>query len=189
MTRIAWLLTAVLGASTAMAATKAGVTMPDSVTVETKTLALNGMGLREATIFDVDVYVAGLYVENVSSNAAKIVAATEIKQIVLRFVRDVDRDDIVEAWTEGFAKNATVPVAKLKALIAQLNRWMPSFDDGDTLTFTIIPGKGVAVDINGKRKGVLGDDDFGRSLVSIWLGPKPPTGDLKRGMLGRHPGS
>ena len=145
MTRIALVLTVVLGAATATAATKAGVTMPDSVTVETKTLSLNGLGLREATIFDVDVYVAGLYVENVSSNAAKIVAAVEIKQIVLRFVRDVDRDDIVEAWTEGFAKNSTVPVAKLKALIAQLNRWMPSFDDGDTLTFTIIPGKGVAV--------------------------------------------
>lgn len=189
MRRIALLLAAVLGTATALAGTKAGVTMPDTVKVETKTLVLNGMGLREATIFDVDVYVAGLYVENVSSNAAKIIAANETKQIVLRFVRDVDQDDIVEAWTEGFAKNATIPLAKLKPAIAQLNRWMPSFSDGDTLTFTVIPTKGVAVDINGKRKGVLGDDDFGRSLVAIWLGPKPPTGDLKRGMLGRHPGA
>ena len=65
MTRIALVLTVVLGAATATAATKAGVTMPDSVTVETKTLSLNGLGLREATIFDVDGYVAGLYVENV----------------------------------------------------------------------------------------------------------------------------
>jgi len=187
MTHIAMFLTTVLAASTAMAGSRAGVTMPDRVTVENRPLMLNGMGLREATILKIDVYVAGLYVENVSSDPTKIIAANEVKRIVLRFKRDVDRDDIVKAWNEGFAKNATVPAAKLKPMIAQLNSWMPSFSDGDTLAFTAIPGKGVAVDLNGKRKGVLGDDDFARSLVSIWLGAHPPTGNLKRGMLGRHP--
>jgi hypothetical protein len=185
MTRIL-LLTTVLVAATATAGTRAGVTMPDTVTVEGKTLTLNGLGLREATIFNVDVYVAGLYLEKVSSEPAAIIAANEIKRIVLRFKRDVDRDDIVDAWSDGFAGNATVSVVKLRPLILQLNRWMPSFSDGDTLTFTMVPGAGVAVDINGTRKGVLGDDDFARSLVSIWLGPKPPTGALKRGMLGDH---
>lgn len=177
-------LTMALAASTAMAGKRAGITMPDTVTVESKVLTLNGMGLREATIFNVDVYVAGLYVENVSSDPTKIVAANEIKMIVLRFKRDVDRDDIVKAWNQGFMGNATVGLTKL----TPLNRWMPSFSEGDTLTFTAVPGKGVAVDINGTRKGVLGADDFARSLVSIWLGPKPPTGNLKRGMLGSHPG-
>lgn len=188
MNRIAMVLTIALAASTAMAGKRAGITMPDTVTVENKVLTLNGMGLREATIFNVDVYVAGLYVENVSSDPAKIVAANEIKVIVLRFKRDVERDDIVKAWNQGFMGNATVALTKLTPLIAQLNRWMPSFSEGDTLTFTALPGKGVAVDINGTRKGVLEADDFARSLVSIWLGPKPPTGNLKRGMLGSHPG-
>jgi hypothetical protein len=188
MTRIAMFLTMVLAAGTATAGSRAGVTMPDSVKVADKTLTLNGMGLREATILKVDVYVAGLYVENVSSDPAKIVASNEVKRIVLRFKRDVGRDDIVKAWNQGFAGNATVPVAKLKPLIAQLNGWMPSFSKGDTLAFTVTPGQGVAVDINGARKGTLGDDNFGRSLVSIWLGPKPPTGSLKSGLLGRHAG-
>lgn len=188
MMRIAMFLSTFLVAATAMGGTRAGVTMPDTVNVETKTLTLNGMGLREATFLKVDVYVAGLYLETVSSNPAKIVAANEVKRIVLRFKRSVGRDDIVKAWNEGFAGNATVPVTKLKPLIEQLNRWMPSFSKGDTLTFTVIPGKGVAVDINGTRKGMLGDDNFARSLVSIWLGPRPPTGNLKSGMLGRHPG-
>jgi hypothetical protein len=188
MTRIAVVLTTLLAAATAMAGSRAGVTMPDKVRVEGKTLSLNGMGLREATFLKVDVYVAGLYVENVSSDPAKIVAANEVKAIVLRFKRDVGRDDIVKAWNQGFAGNATAPLATLKPLIAHLNGWMPSFSKGDTLTFTVLPGKGVAVDINGKRKGVLGDDEFSRSLVSIWLGPKPPTSSLKRGLLGRHPG-
>lgn len=189
MTRIATLLIAlVVTSSTATAGTRAGVTLPDTLTVGDKTLVLNGMGLREATMLKVDVYVAGLYLEHASSNPAQIVASDQVKLIVLRFKRDVGHDDITKAWSDGFSRNATVPLTEIKPLIARLNSWMPSFDEGDTLAFTVTPGKGVAVDINGVRKGVLGDDNFARSLVSIWLGPRPPTTALKTGMLGREAG-
>ncbi len=171
----------------ALAGKKAGVTMPDVVQVGDKQLVLNGMGLREATWLDIDVYVAGLYLEHPSSNAGKIVASGETKQLVLRFVRDVDRDKIVDAWNEGFAGNATVPLAQIRAPIARLNGWMPAFRKGDTLTFTYVPGQGVSVQVNGAQKGVIAGDDFARSLFSIWLGPKPPRQDLKRGLLGSHP--
>ena len=186
MTRIAMFLTALLAASTATAGTRAGVTMPDQVTVAGKKLTLNGMGLREATFLNVDVYVAGLYVENASSDPAALIASSEPKMIVLRFKHSVDHHDIVVAWDQGFKRNATVPFKQLEPQIAQLDSWMQSFAKGDTLTFTMIPGQGVAVDINGTRKGVVGDDDFARSLISIWLGPYPPSSDLKRGMLGHH---
>ncbi|MBS1124065.1 MAG: hypothetical protein H6Q90_6293 [Deltaproteobacteria bacterium] len=175
-------------AGPAAAGKKAGVTMPDTVTVATRPLTLNGMGLREATFFKVDVYVAGLYVEHVSSNPGRLVASDEVKQLVLRFVRNVGHDDIVKAWTDGFKNNATVPVASIKPLIDQLNGWMPSFRKGDTLVFTYVPGQGVTVEVNGVGKGVINNVDFTRSLFSIWLGPKPPSGDLKRGLLGNHPG-
>jgi len=184
--RIATFLITLTLAVPAVAGTRAGVTMPDSVTLGDKTLTLNGMGLREATMLKVDVYVAGLYVENVSSNPSKIINSNQMKMIKLQFKRDVSHDDIVKAWNEGFAKNSMVPAETLKPLIAQLNSWMPSFEKGDTLVFTVMPGRGVAVDVNGTRKGVLGHDNFAKSLVSIWLGPKPPTGSLKTGMLGNH---
>ena len=171
----------------AMAGKKAGVTMRDTVTVDGTQLMLNGMGLREATWLKVDVYVAGLYLEKVSSDAGTIVSSKQTKVLVLRFVRDVGRSDIVKAWSDGFKGNATVPISSIKKHIDQLNAWMPAFEDGDTLTFTYIPADGVRVDINGVRKGVIADDDFARSLFSIWLGPKPPTGALKKGLLGNHP--
>ena len=47
--------------SAAPAAELAGVTMPDTDTVEGKTLKLNGLGLRKKMVFK--VYVAGLYLE------------------------------------------------------------------------------------------------------------------------------
>ncbi len=179
------LLLAIL-AGTAAAGRKAGVTMPDNITVADKQLVLNGMGLREATWLDIDVYVAGLYVEHVSSNPQVLINSDEVKRLVMRFVRDVDHDKIVEAWHEGFAGNATVAVAKLKPYIDRLDSWTPSFSDGDTLTFTYVPGTGVTVEYNGKVKGVINDADFARSLFSIWLGKKPPTGDLRKGLLGKH---
>lgn len=167
------------------AGSKAGVTMRDSYTVAGKQLKLNGMGLREATLFKVDVYVAGLYVEHPSSDPAKLIAANEVKMLVLRFVRDVGRKDIVKAWSDGFKNNATVKLSVIQADIERLNSWMPGFSDGQTLVFTYVPGAGVSVDIDNVRKGVIKGEDFARSLFAIWLGPKPPTGALKKGLLGK----
>ena len=183
---IAIVVTTVLAGS-AVAGRKAGVTMPDTVAVAKQRLVLNGMGLREATMLDIDVYVAGLYVQHPTSTADALIRNDEVKQLVMHFVRNVGHGDIVKAWHEGFKGNATVPVAKLKPYIDRLDAWTPSFKDGDTLTFTYVPGDGVSVDFNGVRKGVIKDADFARSLFSIWLGPKPPTKALKRGLLGSHP--
>ena len=53
----------------------AGVTLADQVTVEGRTLVLNGMGLRQATILRVHVYVGGLYLEARSADASQIMAS------------------------------------------------------------------------------------------------------------------
>lgn len=173
-------------ASPVVAGERGGVTMRDTVEVAGKRLTLNGMGVREATILDIDVYVAGLYLERVSSNAAAIVSSKQTKVLVLRFVRDVDRGDIVKAWRDGFKNNATVPLASIQGFVDQLTGWMGDFSNGDTLTFTFVPDQGVFVDINGTRKGTIESEDFAQSLLAIWLGPKPPNGGLKTGLLGRH---
>jgi hypothetical protein len=175
-----------LSAGSAVAGKRAGVTMPDAITVANKRLTLNGMGLREATFLKVDVYVAGLYVENVSSNPQTLVAADMVKQLVLRFVRDVGHDDIAKALRDGFKRNATLPVARLAPYMRELETWMPSFSDGDTMTLTYLPGIGVTVDVNGRRRGTISDVDFARTLLNIWLGPKPASNDLKKELLGHH---
>src|SRR5690349_2730823 len=73
---------------------KAGVKLPDAIEVATRPLKLNGMGLREATFLNIDVYVAGLYLETASSDPVAILQSTQVKRLVIRFVRDVDRGDI-----------------------------------------------------------------------------------------------
>ncbi|MBL9014723.1 MAG: chalcone isomerase family protein [Myxococcales bacterium] len=160
--------------------------MPDTMVLAGKRLTLNGMGLREATVFNVNVYVAGLYLETVSSNANAIVQSNQVKILTLRFVRDVDRGDITKAWRDGFKNNATVKLATIQPLIDRLNAWMPDFSDGDVLTFSYVPDTGVTVVINGQVKGTINHEEFARSLFSIWLGQKPPTKALRSGLLGKH---
>jgi hypothetical protein len=172
-------------APAAFGAERAGVRMPDRVKVGDRDLVLNGMGVREATVFNVDVYVGGLYLEGRSSDGEAIAAATDqAKRLTLAFVRDVDRGDITKAWVDGFRKNGA-NMRALEARITRLNGWMTDFRKGETLVFTYEPGRGVTVAVKGQVKGIIEGEDFAASFFRIWLGPKPPNSGLKKGLLGR----
>lgn len=179
----ATLCAAAMLAAPAAAKKKGGVYMPDSLTIEGKALKLNGMGIREATVFNVDVYVAGLYVENPSKSAKELLASTEVKRLHLKFVRDVEKDDMTGAFDEGFEKQKVK--GKFASELKQLNGWMADVDDGDHMVFTFVPGKGVAVKVKGSDKGTIANDDFGKALLAVWLGRNPPNSGLKKGLLGR----
>jgi hypothetical protein len=163
--------------------TEGGVTMPERITVDGTELTLNGMGIRQATFLRVDVYVAGLYVEQPSGDADFLINSEQVKVMRLEFVRGVSESDMVEALEEGFQSSAE-NYAAIRSDVARVIGWLSSFSDGDTLTFTYVPGRGVTVAVNGETRGVTGDAAFGRALIGIWLGDDPPNERLKRGLLG-----
>ena len=161
-----------------------GVTFPEQIQVQTSPLTLNGLGLRQATMLKVNVYVAALYVAQQSADANTLLAANTPKQLVLHFVRDVKSKDLKEAWEEGFENNAKAQMPALKERIEQLQAWMVDMKSGQQLTFTHKPGAGIEVDVNGTVKGTIAGDDFATAFLAIWLGPKPPNPPLKTGLLG-----
>ena len=181
------LCVAVLVALPAAAGKLAGVTLPDQVSVGGRTLVLNGLGLREATVLMVDVYVAGLYIETKSSDPKAILEANQTKQLVMRFVRSVGKEKLAEAWTEGFDKNAGDQRAALASDLAKLNAAMTDVKKEDRITLTYQPDTGVTVSVKGKDDVVIPGADFQRVLFSIWLGPNPPNVSLREGLLGRAP--
>ena len=61
---------------------------------------------------------------------------------------------------------------------------VPDVKEGSTLTFTYLPGKGTTLHAGNKELGVFAGKGFADAVLSIWLGPKPPSEDLKKGMLG-----
>ena len=161
-----------------------GVTFPEQTQVQATPLTLNGLGLRQATMLKVNVYVAALYVGQQSTDAQAILASNTPKQLVLHFVRDVESADLKKAWDEGFAQNAKAQVPALKERIEQFKGWMVDMKSGQRMTLTHKPGAGIEVDVNSKVQGTITGDDFARALLAIWLGPKPPNPGLKSGLLG-----
>jgi len=61
----------------------------------------------------VDVYVAGL-ISSTVVDPATIISFGFRQAMVLRFVRDVDRGDIVKAWKRASRHNATVKLATIR---------------------------------------------------------------------------
>jgi hypothetical protein len=189
MRLLAKALAFLLMAGSARAAELAGVTLPDQATAGGKTLILNGLGLREATALQVDVYVAGLYLEAKSSDGTAIAASSGTKQLVMKFVRSVGREKLAEAWTEGFQKNAGDKAASLATSLDTLNGAMSDVKKGDVIAMTYAPGTGTTITVKGKDAAVIPGEDFQRVLFSIWLGASPPNVSLREGLLGRAPKS
>jgi hypothetical protein len=173
-----------LGVETAGAKECHGINVPEQAQVQASTLMLNGLGLRQATMFKVNVYVAALYVAQKSTDANAVLAANTPKKLVLHFVRDVDSADLKKAWDEGFEHNAEEQLPALKTRIEQLKGWMADMQSGQQLAFTHKPGAGIEVEVNGAVQGTVEGDDFARAFLAIWLGANPPNPDLKAGLLG-----
>jgi len=160
-----------------------GVKLPDTVQAGGTTLVLNGMGLR--TKFIVKVYVAGLYLAQKSSDADAIVKADAPKRIVMQFVRSVSKKQIADGFSESFHDNAPDVEKTLKADIDRLMGVLEPLNEGDQMVFTYMPGSGTTFAMNGKDKLTVAGSAFGQVMFSVWLGLKPPTAALKKGLLGQ----
>src|SRR5690606_18645067 len=107
-----------------------------AVQVHGRTLHLNGMGIRKATIFGIKVYVAGLYLSEKTSDQAAIMASSEPKELLLHFVRSVSAEQMQDAWREGFEANAE-NLPALQARIDELCSLMKDVEEGDRLSFVL----------------------------------------------------
>ncbi|HVP53607.1 MAG TPA: chalcone isomerase family protein [Candidatus Eisenbacteria bacterium] len=165
------------------AASLAGVTLPDSQQVAGKTLVLNGMGIRSK--YMVKVYVAGLYLEQKSSDANAIIKSDAPKQIVMQFVHGASKSQMTGAFDESFNDNTPDAMKTMKADIDRLLGAIDAVKVGDKMVFTYVPGTGTTYSLNGSDKVTIAGPAFGQVMFSVWLGPKPPTSDLKKGMLGQ----
>ena len=84
----------------------------------------------------------------------------------MHFLRDLTKVQLVEVFQEGFEGNVKDRDPQ-KATFDKMLALVPDVKEGGTLTFAYLPGKG-----------------FADAVFAIWLGPKPPSEDLKKGMLG-----
>jgi Chalcone isomerase-like len=177
---ILWMLTSTPAMD---AASLAGTNLPDSATVGGKSLVLNGLGVR--TEYMVKVYVAGLYLEQKSTDPDAIIKTDAPKRIVMHFLHDASKKQMTDAFNESFHDNSPQAEAAAKPQIDKFLGALEPLKVGDEMVFTYLPATGTTVAINGADKITIPGQAFGQVLISVWFGPKPPTASLKKGMLGQ----
>ncbi len=161
----------------------ADVKMADEITVGDATLQLNGMGLRKKMW--VKVYVAGLYLESSTNDAAEAVSAGGTTRVVMHFLTDkANKKKMDAAWVEGFEANSPGSYASMADRVKIFVDLFGNMKVGDVIELTMVPGGGTTAAVNGETKGVIEGDDFSAGLLKVWLGDHPPSEDLKAGMLG-----
>lgn len=165
------------------AASLAGVTLPDTEQVGSTKLVLNGLGLR--TEFMVKVYVAGLYLEQKSSDPGAIIKADAPNRIVMQFLHSASQSQMADAFRQSFNDNTPDAMKTMKPDIDRLLGALAPVKVGDQMIFTYVPGTGTTFAINGQDKLTIAGSAFNPVLLSVWLGPKPPTANVKKGMLGK----
>lgn len=179
-----WTLALLMGGrGVAPGAEISGVRLPEQVTLQGKTLKLNGTGLRQATILKINVYAAGLYLEKSSGDGEAIANSDQTKSIEMVFMRDVSAKQMADAFQEGFDKNCVAGCAELKPDISKLQGLMKDLKKGDSMAFHFLADS-VEVLIRGQKAGSIGDKAFSLQLIRCWIGKNPPNAGLKEGFLG-----
>jgi hypothetical protein len=171
-------------AAPARAAEVEGVRVPEELTVGGAVLRHNGSGVRKKLV--VKVYVGSLYLATASGDAEAIVAADEPKAVRLHFLRDVAKEQMLDAFRDGFRANSREVAGSLAPQLDELARALPGkMRKGAQLLVAWVPGSGTVVNAEGGSEVVIPGKDFSDALFRNWLGREPADGGMKRRMLGR----
>ena len=185
MRPIAVFLLSLALAGPTLAATLADVTVPDTATVANTPLVLNGVGLRTYSIFGVKIYVGALYLTQKTSDPAAVVAQAGPDRVLMHMIHAVSKSQFADAWHDDFPNNNPQTYAGLKPQVEQFIALFADSKQGDEISMDYVPGTGTQVSWNGTLRGTVPGEDFHKALLNCFMGPKPPTDDLKAGMLGK----
>jgi hypothetical protein len=160
-----------LTASVVEARELAGVRVPDSLTLEGRRVSLAHMELKEKLFFK--VYIWSLYLEQVSPKQSEVISANCVKRLQFRFLRDVRRDQLVEAFRDGLASNPALRDTPLRDNLEQLLASLRDVPEGGELVLTYVPGGGLHVDGEASHGITIAGKSFADALFVSWLETHP----------------
>ena len=174
------------GATTpAQAAKIDGVTFPDTYTINGQSLVLNGLGERTLTIFEVEVYVAALYLAQPSHDPAAIVKSATPKVLILHYLHAGSKAQVEKEYRAGEQNNCGAGGCPPEdgTDFERLVALAPAVQDGDTTTY-IFKSTGFEVLANGKSLASFNNPDLGSRLLDGFIGAHPPSASLRTALLG-----
>ena len=173
-------------AASVQAKTIGGVNMEETLKAGDSALILNGTGIREK--FFKDIYVAGLYLKEKSSDYKKIMSQDESMAIKIKIVSSLITAKLFkEACQEGFERTTNGNTKPLQPKIdVALSAFSAKFNVGDVFDIVYVKGSGTSFSKNGKFIAKVDGLDFKSALFGIWIIDKPSHKNekLRKGMLG-----
>lgn len=179
---------------------------------ERRTLELLGLGAREKTMFKVNVYALGLYVDSAAAvpllrqaagrlERKKALKDSGFQAVLLRdevakslrwvMARDVGATDVAEAFRDSLeprvqrlAKTAEEKAAAAAAL-ATLRGWFDAGElkEGTELLFHWEPGARLHVVVGGAAKGTIVNPVLCAALFDVYVGADPISSGAKNAIL------
>jgi hypothetical protein len=166
----------------------AGITVPEQIVrdIDNAKLILNGAGIRKKFFFD--VYLASLYVQQRSSDAAEVISVDRPARIEMQILYSkIEKEKFVQGWNDGFSANlSSEGLQAVAEPLVRFNNMFQTLQKGDQVIMDYIPGNGTVVTIKGEKKGVIPGADFYQALLMVWLGDSPISATLKQELLGAN---
>lgn len=160
---------------------------PASLVAQGTALQLNGAGTRFKAIFK--VYDMALYTSRKVTSADEAMKLGTPIRLAFVALREVSGTDLGRLFLRGMADNSnrdavsrhSVSSNRLIDIFSGRSKLMP----GDTFAMEFVPGKGTSFFIADQPQGApVGDAEFFRMVLGIWLGSVPADFMLKDALLG-----
>lgn len=162
----------------------AGRQFPE-VALGDRKLVLNGQATR--TVWGFPVYDVGLFLEKVSRDGNLIMNGDSgAKQVRLKMLRTVSREDFAGAVKESIARNLSASeISRFGRELSLYESLLETFGNipaGSTVTIDYLPNRGMVVGIDGKTIGTVKGHEFYHVMLRLWIG-SPAQESVKRGLL------
>ena len=171
-------------AGTLDAGASSGSPLDRRLPLTTCDLVLRSESLRQVTLFNVDVYWVGLYLELANAPPESVLCSNQVKAFVFHFVRDVKSDKLQESWIRNLA---TCCPADCRSVIAEgkaLARRLPDIQSSQEVTYVLFPER-VEIFVAGEKLGTLLGEKATRAILATFVGPKASS-QLRKDLLRSH---
>lgn len=176
-----------LGLAMATLASLSWAAFPAKVQTAGADLQLNGQGIRYRVVFK--VYEMALYTPRPAATAEQLLAMEGPKRLSFVALRELPGTDLGMAFLKGLSANS--PKEQVQRHLASTSRLIDIFSGksklmhGDHFAMEYLPGKGTQFFILDQPQGApVGDEEFFRMILRIWVGPSPADHQLKDALLG-----
>lgn len=162
-----------------------GVTIPPNVTLAGKSLQLNGTAVRNFRWLSIPIriYVAAFYTPAPLRSAKEAMASQGPLQFNFIFLRDVNQQQVTEAWQKQMAASAGITYDGYEKDRDRFVGMFGPLKTGGTQTVELI-GQDTVVTDQGIPKGTIPGRNFQKAFLSMWFGENPVSDSVKSGLLG-----